>query len=304
MLHQARIVTELGIRVREHAPIPVLQALAYGTLIFEYLIPILIVLPWLAPWPRRIAIVLIWGLHLPIALLANLGVFSPVMLVFSLCLLDAGALDWFASRERIARGFATLAQRLRPLLERDRPPSKASRTRPWIRELAAGFLMLCATSQLINENDKLLGKLAHEPPAVITATIEYLRLNQGWAMFAPNAPRTDMWIVVDAVTQSGRHIDPYNLRASVVADPRLRSIPARLGQNVYFCDHTARIADDAEFHEPLHDWILNHGERRHRPDEDILRFDAYVVEQQSPPLGQLRPSDVKARVFLSGSKTD
>ena len=49
------------------------------------------------------------------------------------------------------------------------------------------------------------------------------------------APRDDMWIVVDAVTEDGRHIDPYNEAASLHADPTLRTIPERLGQNYYWC---------------------------------------------------------------------
>jgi hypothetical protein len=36
----------------------------------------------------------------------------------------------------------------------------------------------------------------------------------------------------------------------------------------------------------------------------VARFDAYVIEQLSPPLGQLHPSSAKSRVFLSGKRDE
>jgi hypothetical protein len=311
LLHQARIVTPIGLWLREHASSELLKALAYGTIVTEYAIPVLILVPWLAPWPRRLAIVLIWGLHTNIALLANLGMFSPVMLVFSLSLLSADDFRWLVARERVMRALGALARRTQPLresLSRHLPPRPAEHRVGIIRarfcEAVVGFLIVCATSQLIDENGELLAGLAHDQPRAIKATVDYLRLNQGWSMFAPDAPTTDTWIVVDALTGNGEHVDPFNLRASLVSDPKLRAIPTRLGQDVYFCNYTLRIVDDAEFHEALHDWIFGHPRRTHQPEAAIERFDAYVIEHDSPPLGQLRATNTKARIFLSGSRDD
>jgi hypothetical protein len=315
MLHQARIVTPLGIWLREHAPSPFLRALSYATVVVEYAIPLLIVTPWLGPWPRRLAIALIWGLHTNIALLANLGVFSAIMMVCALGLLGAEDFDWLASRQNLRRAFERQAERIRARVERARLyvseraanrrrltafGSRFQMIRTRLREVVVGLLIVCATSQLIRENGQLLAKLRHEQPVLVRAIVDYLRLNQGWSMFAPDAPRTDSWIVVDALTQSGRHVDPFNLRASEVADPSLRSIPARLGQNVYFCNYTLRIPDDGDFHEAFETWILDHGRRTRRPEEKVVRFDAYVIEQESPPLGQTRAGRAKSRMFLSG----
>jgi Vitamin K-dependent gamma-carboxylase/Lipase maturation factor len=317
LLHQARIVTPFGIWLRQHAPTPLLQAMTYGTLVVEYAIPLLIVVPWLAPWPRRLAIALIWGLHTNIALLANLGVFSPIMMVAALCLLGAEDFEWLASRRRTRRTFEGLAEWIRGVTERTRVyvsqrtarrrqvtdfGSRVHVARARVREAVVGVLILCATSQLINENGDLLPRLAHQQPVFVRAIIDYLRLNQGWSMFAPDAPRSDAWIVVDALTESGRHIDPFNVRASEVADPRLRSIPPRLGQNAYFCNYTLRLPDAEELHEPFQDWILGHGRRTRRPEENVIRFDAYVIEQESPPLGQVNPGLAKSHIFLSGSR--
>jgi hypothetical protein len=316
LLHQARIVTPLGIWLREHAPTPLLQAMTYGTLLVEYAIPFLIVVPWFGPWPRRLAVALIWGLHTNIALLANLGVFSPIMMVAALSLLSAEDFDWLASRQRVRRALERQADWIRGVIERTRLyvserraqltelGSRVHLARARVRETVVALLIVCATSQLINENAELLPRLTHDQPLLVRAIIDYLRLNQGWSMFAPDAPRTDSWIVVDALTASGRHVDPYNVRASEVADPRLRSIPARLDQNVYFCNYTLRIPDEDDLHEPFQDWIFGHARRTRRPDEQVVRFDAYVIEQESPPLGQVRAGRAKARVFLSGTREE
>ncbi|HKU37900.1 MAG TPA: HTTM domain-containing protein [Polyangiales bacterium] len=284
MLQQARIVTALGVWVREHAPLSLLRALTYGTLVIEWAIALLIVLPSRNRWPRRIAIALIWGLHLNIALLANLGVFSPVMLVFSLCLLGS---EDFGVR-------APEPQQQQSLV----PKGVVAR----LRELVVAVLIACASSQLVLENHALLGAFAHEQPEWLRAVIGYVRLNQGWSMFAPEAPVYDSWIVVDAVTTSGRHVDPFNHRASLVVDPTLRSVPPRLGQDVFFCDYTARIADAPEFHDPLHDWILNHGRRTRRPGDSVVRFNAYFISHRIPRPGEPGPTEQLVRVFLSGSR--
>ena len=49
----------------------------------------------------------------------------------------------------------------------------------------------------------------------------YLRANQAWSMFAPEAPTEDGTMVVDAVTFGGRHIDPLHTVARPIrrADP-------------------------------------------------------------------------------------
>jgi len=303
MLHQARIVTVFGLWVRDHVPLPLLQALSYSTLVIEYALPFLIMSPWLL-WPRRLAFVLIWTFHGSIALLANLGLFSPVMMVFSTILL--GPADWDWLERRYGAHVERLRAKLRPVLTwlaartsgpPIRPPSAAGHR---LRELTVGTLMVLALSQISVENDAVPDVLRPPQPAFMDASISYLRLNQGWGMFAPNAPREDMMVVVDALTVDGRHIDPYNMRASVIADPLMRELPDRLGQNYLYCDYTARIEDTGLLHEPLREWILAHHRRTKRAQDKIVSFTAYVVEDTSPKPGEPAPTNRKARKFLSG----
>jgi hypothetical protein len=103
---------------------------------------------------------------------------------------------------------------------------------------------------------------------------------------------------VDAVTQAGRHVDPFNELASRIADPSLRSIPKRLGQAAAYCDYTVRIPGDRVHHEALRDWIMAYHERTQRPEDRVAHFKAYVIEQDSPPPGESEPRNVTAQVFL------
>jgi hypothetical protein len=409
LVHQERIVTTLGLFAREHLPLPGFQALAYATLAIEGALPLLILSPWGRPWTRRVAIAAVFGLHGGMALLSNLGLFSAVMMAFSLLLLDAR--DWDAW-QRVARprlrlyveestGLCWQAARLWARLDpRDRldlqplaalaltpegadlPPhggyvvrDAAGRTyvlepalrqllrtlplgvlwaalarlsspftapllrwagrnrlslsrqlglwpadpsrapavhaepaapfwhglfalRRLLAELAVAALMVVAISQVLNENPAVPHALKHRQRWAIRAGVDYFRLNQGWSMFAPDAPTRDLWVVVDAVTQTGRHVDPFNELASRVADPSLRSIPKRLGQAAAWCDYTVRIADAGLHHAALRDWIMAYGDRTRRGEDRIKHFKAYVIEQDNPPPGELEPSNVTARVFL------
>jgi hypothetical protein len=179
-------------------------------------------------------------------------------------------------------------------------PVLVMRGRPgfWLGQLAVLLLILVATSQVLVENPAIPDWFEHRQPRAVRAAVGYLRLNQGWSMFAPDAPRDDLWVVVDAVTSDGRHVDPWNEVASRIADPSLRTIPARLGQDAAHCDYTSRIPDDDILHEPFRDWILAYHRRTRRPEDRIVRFRAYVIEQHSPAPGESAASDVRARMFL------
>lgn len=317
LLHQARIVTALGIWARQHVPGQVFAALTHGTLVVEYALPVLILWPWFGAWPRRLAIFIIWTFHGGIAMLTNLGVFSPTMMVFALALLSPEDHRWLAARPRFAHLLARARERVQSLLERVRLREPAplplparetplglrvARARTGLREATIAALLVCAASQLVRENEDVLTAFIHRQPRAIRAVVGYLRLNQGWGMFAPDAPRDDMWIVVDAVTEAGHHLDPFNRRASRVADPGLRSVPERLAQNVYFCDYTVRIPGERHFHQALEDWIFDHHRRTRQPGEKIQRFEAHLIEHDSPRPGSSEPVNLRSHVFLRAER--
>lgn len=414
LLQQERVVTPLGFWVREHLPIQFSYLTSYGTLVIEGMAPLLILSPFGKPWTRRLAIILLWGLHGSILLLADVGLFSPVMMVFVTLLatpadwdlierlghrrkrlhrrvcFDAGSegsrrvvelfrrLDWLGRIEAVASTepgalpaegkdleaeilvtvdprtgrhwirSRAIGQALRalplgalyawPLLvfpgvfdrlyERmARAPAFSARStgeesgaegprpargplfpglRPRLRE-AGGLLreqvvlilLVVAGSQIIVENAAIPDFMKVRQPRWMAAAVAYLRLNQGWSMFAPDAPRTDLWMVVDATTKDGRHIDPYNELAARVADPGVRYIPKRLDTKVYYRKYSERIPGRGVWHGPFADWIFSHDQRMGRPEDYIVAFDVYLIEDDSPPPGEDQPSNERVQKVLS-----
>ncbi len=299
LAHQERLVTGAGYWMREHLPFWVFQAITYTSLVIEYLLPFLIMSPWGRPRTRRLAIVGIWALHLGIALVANVGVFSFVMIGYSMFLFSTEDWEWLREKLRLRRtedDALVAALALPPSTAPSRPSWRPLR---WGANAVLAVLVVAATSQVAAENPAISHFIKHEQPKWIRQTVMTLRLNQGWKMFAANAPRHDMWLVVDAVTENGRHIDPFNEVASRYADPSLRTLPPYLGQNYYWCDYTVRIKRYRRYHKALSDWIFSHHERTGNADDRVVSFRVYEVSQFPPGPREDEPRDVKAKVILS-----
>jgi predicted DCC family thiol-disulfide oxidoreductase YuxK len=91
-LHQDRIVTQLGVFLRDHVPFGVLRTFGYGALGIEYVLPGILLFPFFRTWMHRVALVLGIALHGGIALTSRLGPFSYAMMLFYLLFL--GPADW------------------------------------------------------------------------------------------------------------------------------------------------------------------------------------------------------------------
>ncbi len=106
-LHQDRLVTWLGWKIRPHLTPTLSQVMSYASLALEALAPLLVLNPFGWRTSRRLAVVLITGLHLGFAALLNLGLFSFNMIGFFLLLIPDR--DW----DRLARRFAPRVARVR-----------------------------------------------------------------------------------------------------------------------------------------------------------------------------------------------
>jgi predicted DCC family thiol-disulfide oxidoreductase YuxK len=80
-LQQDRIVTHLGIFIREHVPYSVIRAFCYGALGMEFSLPWILLFPFFRTWMMRLALVLGVGLHGGIAATSRLGPFSYAMML-------------------------------------------------------------------------------------------------------------------------------------------------------------------------------------------------------------------------------
>jgi len=313
VLHQDRIVTWLGWQLRQHMSLASSKALSFGALAMEASLPLLLLSPFSTRVTRRIAIAVAIALHLGFAVLLNLGLFSFNMIGFFLLLLGDAELRW------LARAGAVLATPFRPLIEwlrgvallglayvRGDVVSSGSsplrrdlaRLAPGLREGLVAVFFVVLGAQTSSQNPGVPDALRVEPPYAFRLLVEYPRLFQGWSMFAPDAPTSDLHLVVDAVTADGRHVDPFNQLASRVADPLARAIPERLGQDDAFCDYILGIVNKPQYQPILRDWIFAYADRTGQKRDAIQRFDVWVLEDDSPKPGSTRPTNLRSRVLL------
>ena len=68
--------------------------------------------------------------------------------------------------------------------------------------------------------------------------------------------------------------------------------------DVFWVDYLGRIVGSGGFHGALRSWLLRYSRRTGRSDDRIVSFEAYVVEQDSPPPGARGPVNPRARLFL------
>jgi hypothetical protein len=313
VLHQERIVTTLGVWAREHLPLAATKALTRLTLGIEACAPALLLTPVFWRATRTFAIALLTGLHIGFALLINLGIFSWAMIAYFPLLIDASIWDWLARRSR--EGHWRLAvfydasrdaclRWMRTIARTD--PESVAPWRAWlrietapIREFLVGVSLVVMGVELSVANDAVPEAMRwRHRPEWMSAMVTYSHTTQGWSMFSPDAPFSDMMVVVDAVTRSGRHVDPYNEVGSRVHTLPVDDIPVRLDHDSMFCDYTLQIPHVGAYHQALLEWILRYPERTGNPNDAIVSFEAIKLEHTSPTPGETQPTDVRRSVFL------
>jgi predicted DCC family thiol-disulfide oxidoreductase YuxK len=170
----------------------------------------------------------------------------------------------------------------------------------WIlREGAVLAMLITLVNEVLFINPAVPKPLRFDEPLWIKRLVAYPRLIQAWSMFASDAPMSDESMVVDAVTADGRHVDPYSEVAGRYPMPGLDGIPSRLDNNSFFFNYSQRLPDQGVYHQAFIEWVLRYPDRTGRPQDRIVRFDAYKVEQDSPPPGETTPRNARHTKFLS-----
>ena len=190
----------------------------------------------------------------------------------------------------------------------DSPPPPSPPPRPWrlwwlrqrpvMREVLVLVVVVQVAMEVLVANPAVPRWMKPARPYWMVAAIMYTHLFEGWSMFSPDAPTRDLMVYVDAVTIDGRHIDPLNLVGSRVHQLPLTDIPVRLGHDSFFCDYTLRIHNSGVYHPAFTEWLLRHHRRTGRPADEIVSFEAHVLEHASPAPGEPGPREPRDRIFL------
>jgi hypothetical protein len=288
------------------------KALSWGTMALEWTLPVLLASPIALRATRRAALLLAASLHLGFVLCIDLEMFTPAMLACLPFLLrgeDAAAFErwWMArwSRLRVwpplagaVQASAALLDAMAALTPRPDPAAtrapivvRARRAAVLVRRLILLALVALAAERLVAGNSRWRGPLWFERAEA------YLMLYERWYMFAPEAPRTDMNVSIDAVTAEGRHVDPFNELASPGHPFPGKFIPPHLNQSPLFVEWALKVPFIPDYQQAFQEWVLRYPQRTGRPQDRIVSFRAYIVEDDSPPPGRRAPTHTRARQF-------
>jgi hypothetical protein len=279
--------------------------LTWSTLATEWVGFWLILSPLYTKQARAIAVCVLPGLHAGFALGLNLGGFSLAMISFYPLLLGAEHWDWLEKRfgPRLRPLSERVQAKLEPLLPRLTPPAPAW-SHPmwgWLKNGGMAMLLVAITFEVLNDNAPVPKALRLPQPAWTKLFIEYPRVLQGWRMFAKDPPQRDGMIYVDAITAGGEHVDPYNQVASDQPMPFGDVVPRHMGQSQYFVMYTDRIAERgyAAYRQAFSEWLQGYPKRTGRAEDCLVSYEVFFVSDQSPPLGQTKPTPIERTRFMN-----
>lgn len=245
VLWQQRAALPTAILLREHEPAWFSQVASYGTLVIEALIALLLVLPVFRTKARRIGAVLILFLHTAFATMLDLGPFPFVFACAAILFLASDDGQFLPAW--LGGGVPAVDER------NDAPHPFVRRVRETVLVLFGIHAFFCVW----DGNPAMRFVLGPAwLPAPVVAVRDALFLNQGWSLFAPNAPTGDVVIMPVVVLADGRHVDVRRRRPPDfdIADGRYlepnffdQTFDARLvtqpnpGRSRAFADYVARV---------------------------------------------------------------
>jgi hypothetical protein len=300
VLWQHRVNTPFALWLSAHEPTWLSPLSTWLTKRTEFLLPVLLLWPTHPRQSRPAAFLLAVGLHVGIALCLTLGPFSYSMICLLWLAMPGTALDAVARRVstrgfwRLARYRARAARALRRALFRGASSSwtlsaawaaRAARA----REAVLAFMLLVEGASVLSSNRAIPRALRANPPRWLLAYKPYLRGYQGWSMFAPDAPREDGTLVVDATTRSGRHIDPFTGQAPDGELIRRGLAPHSIALSDYL--FAMRDSHNAHYRRALAHY-LQHLQPENSPDA-ISRVEFWWASYEPPARGSYEPGPIR-----------
>jgi predicted DCC family thiol-disulfide oxidoreductase YuxK len=170
-----------------------------------------------------------------------------------------------------------------------------------VREALVIVAMVMTANQILLDNDWARRHLPHpKQPEPLRVVVDRLRLYQGWRMFAPEPPYEDGRMVVDGRTEDGRKIDPFT-GAEPEFDP---DTSVGWGHSQLWCDYHLKMyfARYAGNRQHLKDYLQSWHLRTGRPQDRLVAFDVWWVNDKSPGPGETRGKPQKPVLLSSYGK--
>ena len=199
-----------------------LVALTRGTLVFEFLVLPLILLPISRPWLRRAALLGLLALHVGIACVIDTGGFSITMLACLPLLLSPT--DWVWIERLIVRSAPCLLTEVRSEDFTHPTVTAWQGARLAMIELASAWLLVGMVASNYGLNFAIGPREA--PRSWLDLPQRFAAAHQRWDMFAPDAPQFDPQLLVRVRLRDGRLLglqsDDDWPSAGIDLAPRLR----------------------------------------------------------------------------------
>ena len=147
------------------------------------------------------------------------------------------------------------------------------------------FFMAATAYQNLVENRWVRNRVKVTQPEWSRKAVQYGRFFQGWSMFAPDAPKRDMYLVIDVELPDGTRVDPQTGQAPAM-------VPADFGPmdwDQMWGSFSQRIGTrrNASYRNEFSKWLRNHEIRRLElpPGQRVKSFKVYYISDHSPVPG-------------------
>lgn len=205
---------------------------------------------------------------------------------------------WGAWLVGLPAGWA-LARQLVLLLSEQLTPTPRPPPRPhlveqtaWlVRVLGPALVLAAITSQVLMENWAVPPELKPASrPGWMTDLVNYWQVPQGWSMFAPDVPKQDTRLVVDATLADGTHIDP--LTGAPPDFDALAHGPWFMDQ--HWCEVHARMPNWRHHWRNFRDYLYRRPQALGWAREKaIVAIEVYRVIGDMPSPGTTTPTNVR-----------
>lgn len=184
-----------------------------------------------------------------------------------------------------------LADQVRPSPKPPPRPLLVEQAAWLVRVLGPALVLAAVVSQVLMENWAVPPELKPTSrPDWMTDLVNYWQVPQGWSMFAPDVPKQDTRLVVDATLADGTHVDP--LTGAAPDFDTLEHGPWFMDQ--HWCEVHARMPNWRHHWRNFRDYLYRRPQALGWPQgRSIVALEVFKVIGDMPLPGSTTPTNVR-----------